>query len=186
VNRAANFGFTPLHTAARFACPEVLELLLADSRVIIDAETVDGFTALHLVAEGGENYHPHAGGVRPWQDRCQVVRMLLEAERQQRARNLPCNLNTEDVLKRFPIHYGVESDSVNVMKELLKWKDAHINALDLYGFAPLHLAVRSTANHRTDKVEALLRVQNIDVNIASVRSSSDVQSLQCRSFHFSH
>jgi ankyrin repeat protein len=73
VNTAAKFDFTPLHAAARFACPKVLELLLADSRVIIDAKTVDGFTALHLVAEGGENNHPHAGSVRPWQDRCQVV-----------------------------------------------------------------------------------------------------------------
>ncbi|CAK9276673.1 unnamed protein product [Sphagnum jensenii] len=179
VNSPANFGFTPLHAAARFACPNVLELLLADPRVIIDARTVDGFTALHLVAEGGENNHPHTGGgVRPWQDRCQVVRMLLQAERQQRARNLPCNLNKGDVLKRFPIHYGVECGDVNVMNELLKWEDANINALDLYGFAPLHLAVRSTANHRTEVVESLLRVQNIDVNIASVRSSSDVQSWQ--------
>ncbi|KAH8957865.1 hypothetical protein BDL97_07G113600 [Sphagnum fallax] len=178
VNTAAKFDFTPLHAAARFACPKVLELLLADSRVIIDAKTVDGFTALHLVAEGGENNHPHAGGVRPWQDRCQVVRMLLEAEQQQRARNLPCNLNKEDVLKRFPIHYGVECGSVNVMKELLKWEDANINALDLYGLAPLHLAVRSTANHRTVVVESLLQVQNIDVNIASARPSSDVQPLR--------
>ncbi|CAK9232363.1 unnamed protein product [Sphagnum troendelagicum] len=176
VNSAARFGFTPLHAAARFACPKVLELLLADSRVIIDAKTVDGFTALHLVAEGGEKNY--AGGVRPWQDRCQVVRMLLESERQQRAQNLPCNLNKEDVLKRFPIHYGVECNSVNVMKELLNSEDANINALDLYGLAPLHLAVRSTANHRTVVLELLLQVQNIDVNIASVRPSSDVQPLQ--------
>ncbi|CAM6010036.1 unnamed protein product [Sphagnum balticum] len=178
VNSPANFGFTPLHAAARFACPKVLELLLADSRVIIDAKTVDGFTALHLVAEGGENSHPEGGDVRPLQDRCQVVRMLLEAEQQQRARNLPCNLNKDDVLKRFPIHYGVESDSVDLMKELLKWEDDNINALDLYGFAPLHLAVRSTADHRTVVLQALLQVQNIDVNIASARSSSDVPSWQ--------
>jgi ankyrin repeat protein len=104
--------------------------------------------------------------------------MLLEAEQQQRARNLPCNLNKEDVLKRFPIHYAVECDSVDVMKELLNWEDAHINALDLYGFAPLHLALRSAANHRTVVVEALLQVQNIDVNIASVTSSSAVQPLK--------
>ncbi|CAK9206328.1 unnamed protein product [Sphagnum troendelagicum] len=130
VNSAANFGFTPLHAAARFACPKVLQLLLADSRVIIDAKTVDGFTALHLVAEGGENNHLDAGSVRPWQDRCQVVRMLLEAEQQQRARNLPCNLNKQDVLKRFPIHYGVECGSVNVMKELLK------------DYTPLHFAAQ--------------------------------------------
>ncbi|CAK9275555.1 unnamed protein product [Sphagnum jensenii] len=178
VNPASRFAFTPLHAAARFACPQVLELLLADSRVRIDAKTVDGFTALHLVAEGGENHHREAASVRPWQDRCQVVRMLLEAERQQRARNLPCNLNKEDVLKRFPIHYGVECDSVNMVKELLEWKDANINQLDLYGFAPLHLAVRSRANLRPVVVESLLQVQNIDVNIASVRSSSDVQRLK--------
>ncbi len=67
---------------------------------------------------------------------------------------------------------------MNVMKELLNREDANINALDLYGFAPFHLAVRSTANHRTVVVESLLQVQNIDVNIASVRSSSDVQPLQ--------
>ncbi|KAH8913140.1 hypothetical protein BDL97_07G113300 [Sphagnum fallax] len=178
VNTHAKFGFTQLHAAARFACPKVLELLLAHSRVTIDAKTVDGFTALHLVAEGGENHHPDAGGVRPWEDRCQVVRMLLEAERQRRARNLPCNLNKQDVLKRFPIHYGVECDSVNMVKELLQWKDANINQLDLYGFAPLHLAVRSRANRRPVVVESLLQVQNIDVNIASVRSSSDVQRLK--------
>ncbi len=186
VNKTAEFGFTALHAAARFACPKVLELLLADSRVIIDAKTVDGFTALHLVAEGGENHHPHAGGVRPWQDRCRVVRMLLEAERQRRARNLPCNLNKADVLKRFPIHYGVECDSVNVMKELLNCDDANINAMDHYGFAPLHLAFRSTANHRTVVVEALLQVQNIDVNIASVRPLSDVQPLKMAGTNEAH
>jgi hypothetical protein len=154
MNNVAKFGFTLLHATTRFACLKVLELLLADSKMIIDAKIVDRFTTLHLVAKGGKNHHPHAGGLRPWQDKCEVLQMLLEGKQQQRARNIPCNLNKEDVLKRFPIHYRVECESVNVMKELLKWEDANINALDLYAFAPLHLVVQSTANHRTMVVES--------------------------------
>lgn len=173
--------FTPLHMAARFTCPKVVELLLNDRRVVIDAKTVDGLTALHLVAEGREDLDSNPRIIRSQEDRCNVVRLLLEAEKQRRSSNVDCHLNQSDVLKRLPIHYAVEWDSAEVVKELLKWTDTAINAQDIYGLGPLHLATRSKANNREAIVALLLDVHNIDINIKSVMSSAIEQS---RSLNF--
>jgi len=173
VNATAKFDMTPLHMAARFACPKVVELLLENTRLQIDAKTVDGFTALHLVAEGHVESSEEQS--RPHEDRCKVVQMLLEAEKQRRLSGVDCHLNKRDVLHRFPIHYGVECNSVEVVEELLKWEVAQINAQDIFGLTPLHLALRSEADNREAIVALLLNVQNIDVNIRSVTPSSNEQ-----------
>jgi serine/threonine-protein phosphatase 6 regulatory ankyrin repeat subunit B len=162
--------------AARFTCPKVVELLLNDRRVVIDAKTVDGLTALHLVAEGREDLDSNPQIIRSQEDRCNVVRMLLEAEKQRRSSDVDCHLNQSDVLNRFPIHYGVECDSAEVVKELLKWTDTAINAQDIYGFTPLHLATRSKANNLEAIVALLFDVRNININIKSVMSSAMEQS----------
>jgi ankyrin repeat protein len=174
VNATAKFDMTPLHMAARSACPKVVEqLLLADKRLQIDAKTVDGFTALHLVAKGHVESSEELS--RPPEARCKVVRMLLEAEKQRRLSGADCHLNERDVLHRFPIHYGVERNSVKVVEELLKWEVAQINAQDIFGLTPLHLALRSKADNREEIVALLLNVQNIDVHIRSVTPSSNEQ-----------
>ncbi|CAM6038729.1 unnamed protein product [Sphagnum compactum] len=173
VNATADFHMTPLHMAARFACPKVVELLLEDARLRIDAKTVDGFTALHLVAEGHVESSEEQS--RLHEDRCKVVRMLLEAEKQRRLSGVDCHLNERDVLHRFPIHYGVECNSVEVVEELLKWEVAQINAQDVFGLTPLHLALRSKADNREAIVALLLNVQDIDVHIRSVTPSSNEQ-----------
>jgi len=175
VNATASFDMTPLHMAARFACPKVVELLLEDARLRIDAKTVDGFTALHLVAEGHVESGDFEEQSRPPEDRCKVVRMLLEAEKQRKLSGADCHLNDTDVLHRFPIHYGVECNSVEVVEELLKWEVAQINAQDIFGLTPLRLALRSEADNREAIVALLLNVQNIDVNIRSVTPSSNEQ-----------
>jgi serine/threonine-protein phosphatase 6 regulatory ankyrin repeat subunit B len=149
---------------------------LNDRRLVIDAKTVDGLTALHLVAEGREDLDSNPQIIRSEEDRCNVVRMLLEAEKQRRSSNVDCHLNQSDVLKRFPIHYGVECDSAEVVKELLKWTDTPINAQDIYGLTPLHLATRSKANNREAIVASLFDVHNININIKSVMSSVIEQS----------
>ncbi|CAM6038727.1 unnamed protein product [Sphagnum compactum] len=173
VNATAKFDMTPLHMASRFACPKVVELLLEVARLRIDAKTVDGFTALHLVAEGHVESSEEQS--RPHEDRCKVVRMLLEAEKQRRLSGVDCHLNERDVLHRFPIHYGVECNSVEVVQELLKWEVAQINAQDIFGLTPLHLALLSKADNREAIVALLLNVENIDVHIRSVTPSSNEQ-----------
>jgi len=173
VNATAMFDMTPLHMAASFACPKVVELLLEDARLRIDAKTVDGLTALHLVAPGHVESSEEQS--RPHEDRCKVVRMLLEAEKQRRLSGVDCHLNGRDVLHRFPIHYGVECNSVEVVEQLLNWEVAQINAQDIFGLTPLHLALRSKADNREAIMALLLNVQNIDVNIRSATPSSNEQ-----------
>jgi ankyrin repeat protein len=99
--------------------------------------------------------------------------MLLEAEKQRRLSGVNCHLDERDVLHRFPIHYGVECNSVEVVEELLKWEVAQINAQDIFGLTSLHLALRSKADNREAMVALLLNVQNIDVRLRSVTPSSN-------------
>jgi len=164
---ASRYEITPLHVAARFACPKVVELLVNDPRVKVDAKTEGGLTALHLVAEGDENPDSDLGSRRLQEDRCKVVQMLLQAERTLRSSDVGCHLNRIDDFKRFPIHYGVECNSVEVVEELLKWDDIDINAQDIHGLTPLHLATRSKADNREAIVKLLLQVENIDINMGS-------------------
>jgi len=172
-NATAYYWMTPLHVAARFACPKVVELLINDRRVEVDATTRVGLTALHLVAEGDENPDRDLGSRRPQEDRYKVVQMLLQAERTLRSSVVGCHLNRSDDFKRFPIHYGVECNSVEVVEELLKWDDIDINAQDIHGLAPLHVATRSKADNREAIVRLLLCVQNIDINMGSGMPSTN-------------
>ncbi|CAK9258269.1 unnamed protein product [Sphagnum jensenii] len=173
VNATADYEITPLHVAARFACPKVVDLLIKDPRVKIDAKTGFGLTALHLVAEGDENPDRELGSRRPQEDRCKVVQMLLQAEWTLRSPDVGSHLNQSDDVKRFPIHYGVECNSVEVVEELLKWDDIHINAKDNFGLTPLHLATRSKADNREAIVKLLLHVENIDINMGSGMPSTN-------------
>jgi ankyrin repeat protein len=173
VNDTAFHEITPLHVAARFACPKVVELLIKDPSVNVDANTDLGLTALHLVAEGDENPDGDLGSRRPQEDRCKVVQMLLQAERTLRSSDVGCHLNRIDDFKRFPIHYGVECNSVKIVEELLKWDDIDINAQDIHGLTPLHLATRSKADNREAIVKLLLHVENIDINMGSGMPSTN-------------
>ncbi|CAK9860712.1 unnamed protein product [Sphagnum jensenii] len=173
VNATAWYEITPLHVAARFACPKVVDLLIKDPRVKVDAKTGFGLTALHLVAEGDENPDREWGSRRPQEDRCKVVQMLLQAERTLRSSDVGSHLNQSDAVKRFPIHYGVECNSVEVVEELLKWDDIHINAKDNFGLTPLHVATRSKADNREAIVKLLLHVENIDINMGSGMPSTN-------------
>jgi len=180
VNATAWHDITPLHVAARFACPKVVELLIKDPGVKVDAKTKFGFTALHLVAEGDENPDRDLGSTRPQEDRCKVVQMLLQAQRTLRPSDGGCHLNRSDDFKRFPIHYGVECNSVEVVEELLKWDDIDINAQDIHGLTPLHLATRSKADNREAIVKLLLHVKNIDINMGSGVPSTNQKLLEWR------
>jgi ankyrin repeat protein len=144
-----------------------------DPRVKVDAQAEGGLTALHLVAEGDENPDRDLGSRRPQEDRCKVVQMLLQAETTLRSSDVGCHLNRIDDFKRFPIHYGVECNSVEVVEELLKWDDIDINAQDIHGLTPLHLATRSKADNREAIVNLLLHVENIDINMGSGMPSTN-------------
>ncbi len=182
VSATACWGMTPFHAAARSACPKVVELLIKDRRVKVDAQTRVGFTALHLVAEGDENPGFELGIWQPQEDRCKVVRMLLQAERTLRSSDVGCHLNRSDDFKRFPIHYGVECNSVEVVEELLKWDDIDINAQDIHGLTPLHVATRSKADNREAMVKLLLHVENIDINMGSGMPSTNQNLPDCSPF----
>ncbi|CAM6061554.1 unnamed protein product [Sphagnum tenellum] len=164
------YGRTPLHIAScKDERSDFVELLLQQPRIDVNATALRELTPLHMPAREDLDSNPQI--IRSQEDRCNVVRMLLEAEKQRRSSNIDCHLNQSDVLERFPIHYGVECDSAEVVKELLEWTDTAINAQDIYGLTPLHLAIRSKANNREAIVALLLDVHHIDINIKSVMSS---------------
>jgi ankyrin repeat protein len=62
---------------------------------------------------------------------------------------------------------------VEVVEELLKWDDIDINAQDIHGLTPLHLATQSKADNREPIVKLLLHVENIDINMGSGMPSTN-------------
>ncbi|CAM6040552.1 unnamed protein product [Sphagnum compactum] len=178
-------GMTPLHVAARFACPKVVELLIKDPSVNVDASTNVGLTALHLVAEGDENPDRDLGSRRPQEDRCKVVQMLLQAERTPRASDVGCHLNRIDDFKReflpfqpmeqeertnfTALHFAAQMGSLEIVDLLLREPGIKINVQDDEGCTPLHIASQAG---RVNVVERFLEQEPCLIDLTSQNSSS--------------
>ncbi|CAM6029372.1 unnamed protein product [Sphagnum balticum] len=171
VNATALFDLTPLHLAARLGYTHVVALLLQDTRLTLNAVTTDEFTAFHLVMEGRDqtssaSLRSSRGSV---QDRCEVVKILLAEQKRRSSSGLQqpqpagCEF-ARDVLQRTPLHYAAESGHGKMIQELANYSPNtfEVNAVDVHGFTPLHLAVLH--DHRL-VISLLLGMPGVDVNI---------------------
>lgn len=86
VNATTDFDLTPLHVAARLGHTRVLKQLFDDdSRLFLHARTVHDFSALHLVAEGDEEFStPHLNARRGSVEQRSIVVGMLRTEQEKR------------------------------------------------------------------------------------------------------
>ncbi|KAG0604522.1 hypothetical protein M758_10G177800 [Ceratodon purpureus] len=140
-------GRTPLHIAVEegSSCLEILELLLADTRVNVAAVTTDKQTVLHVACTGGGSCSVGRVDV--------VSRLLkfLKAETKLRL-GLPQFLKSTDELGRTALHYAAESGLAKSVDEFLnelgplERSNASIDHLalaqDINGYMAVHLAVQ--------------------------------------------
>ena len=164
VNATAAFDLTPLHIAARLGHARVVKELVKDEcRLLLQAKTIHGFTALHLVAEGDEEVlGPYLKSRRSSVEQRSVVVALLRAE--QKKRGLIGIENYRDVLGRTALHYAVWNGYTEMVRELLEFSNVNPNTVDGYGLTPLHLAVQ---RGHVNVSRLLMQAHNIDLNCRS-------------------
>ncbi|KAL7306340.1 hypothetical protein TKK_0001765 [Trichogramma kaykai] len=154
--------YTPLHLAADFHCPEVIEELLkhgADANIRDD----EGYTPIHVSFNiyASEDVHHYSSGV--------MINMMFQNSKQENCEtpdqlshfHIACSINNSETVEKFielgvdinkpiswtspllpgytPLHCAVEFNSVDVIEILLKHK-ADINVIDRWNKTPLHLA----------------------------------------------
>ncbi|KAG0618802.1 hypothetical protein M758_4G092100 [Ceratodon purpureus] len=164
VNATAGFGLTPIHVAARLGHARVVEELVGDEcRLFLNAKTVCEFTALHLVAEGEEEFSgSYLSARRGCVEQRSVVVALLRAV--QEKRGLVGFENCRDVVGRTALHYAARNGYADIVRELLAFSCVNPNVADGYGLTPLHLAVQ---NGHVNVACLLMGAHNIDLNCRS-------------------
>jgi ankyrin repeat protein len=164
VNATAAFDLTPLHLAARLGYDRVVKELVNDEcRLFLHAKTIHDFTALHLVAEGDEEFSgPYLNSRRSSVEQRSVVVALLRAE--QEKRGLIGFENNGDVLGRTALHYAARNGYSEMVRELLEFSYMNPNVVDSYGLTPLHLAVQK-GHVKVSRL--LMQAHNIDLNYRS-------------------
>ena len=118
VNIRDGYGLTPLHQSDH---PGVTKLLL-DSGANVAAEDGYGRTPLHQAA---------------WQGAVGVMEVLL-------ARG--ASLAVKNEMGNSALHEATQNEKLNSVRFLLERNSRHVNARNIYGITPLHLASRQ-GNH---------------------------------------
>ncbi|KAH9560922.1 hypothetical protein CY35_06G133900 [Sphagnum magellanicum] len=175
-NPTHNAGGTPLHLHSRVTAVDTIFELIKVKSVQLLARSIDGFTALHELAEQ-ESPFPAWFVNRPTPERsCKVIDVLF-AELEVRGHNLVTFVNATDVLDRTALHYIAEEGSVEMLKHLLERcpTGMSVTGVDCHGFTPIHLAVR---RGHTRVVELLLTVPSMDANVAATVNASTPSGLK--------
>jgi ankyrin repeat protein len=167
-------GLTPLLFKSRLPNVDTVSQVIEVKSVQLLARSMDGFTALHELAER-ESPFPHGFPKATPEKICNLVKVLfkfLEA----RGHNLVTFVNATDILNRSALHYLAEEGSVEMLKLLLeKCPGMSVTGVDCHGFTPLHLAVR---RGHTAVVESLLPVPSMDANVAVTVNASNPSGLK--------
>ncbi|KAH9560938.1 hypothetical protein CY35_06G135500 [Sphagnum magellanicum] len=168
-------GRTLLLSLARINCLREIQELSRIKSVDLFARSIDGFTALHEVAEQ-ESPFPASFKKAPPEERCTLVDGLFEGL-QARGHDLVSFVNVTDVLNRSALHYIAEEGSEKLLKRLLEKCPAGISVtgVDCHGFTPLHLAVR---RGHTAVVELLLHVPCMDANVGATVTACNPSGLK--------
>jgi ankyrin repeat protein len=168
-------GRTPLLNLARMNCLGEIQELSRIKSVELFARSIDGFTALHEVAEQ-ESPFPAWFKLAPQEERCTLVHGLFEGL-EARGHDLVSFVNATDVLNRSALHYIAEEGSDKLLKRLLEKCPAgmSVTGVDCHGFTPLHLAVR---RGHTDMVELLVHLPSMDANIGATVNACNPSGLK--------
>jgi serine/threonine-protein phosphatase 6 regulatory ankyrin repeat subunit B len=173
-NAADMIGQTPLLWFARMGAEESVRRLIGVESVNLFATTIDGFTALHQVAERKTPF-PYWATPGDISDRCNIVDLVLE-EVGRRGHNVVSFVDTTDILNRSALHYIAEEGCIEILEKLCKFSaNMNVNGVDFHGFTPLHLAVR---NGHDAVVERLLQLQSIDANVRATVNASNPDNLK--------
>ncbi|CAK9217047.1 unnamed protein product [Sphagnum troendelagicum] len=174
-NAADKIGQTPLLRFARKGDDkDPVRRLIGVESVDLFATTIDGFTALHQVAERETPFPDQMSGGHI-SERCKIVELMLE-EVGRRGHEVVRLVDAADILNRSALHYIAEEGCIEIL-ELLCMSSANmsVNGVDFHGFTPLHLAVR---NGHDAVVERLLKLQSIDANVPATVNASNPDNLK--------
>ncbi len=111
-------GRPPLLNLARMNCLRDIQDLSRIKSVELFARSIDGFTALHEVAERESPFPAWFKKATPERS-CNLVNALFELL-EARGHNLVTFVNATDILNRSALHYLAEEGSVEMLKLLLE------------------------------------------------------------------
>jgi ankyrin repeat protein len=140
------------------------------------ARSIDGFTALHELAERQSPFPDWFRNKPTPETSCKLIDILL-AELELRGHNLVTFVNATDVLNRTALHYIADEGSVEMLNRLLERcpTGMSVTGVDCHGFTPIHLAVR---RGHTGVVELLLQVPSMDANVGATVNASPPSGLK--------
>ncbi len=174
-NVVDKIGRTPLLSWVRWNGLRQIQELSRIKSVELFARSIDGFTALHEVAEKESPFQASFKKPLP-EERCNLVDRLFEGLAA-RAHDLVSFVNATDVRNQCTLHYISEEGSQKLLKRLFEKCPAgiKITAVDCHGFTPLHLAVR---REHTAVVELLLHVSCMDANVGATVNACNPSGLK--------
>jgi ankyrin repeat protein len=169
-------GGTPLHFKSRIMDVDAISELIRVKSVDLLARSIDGFTALHELAERESPFPDWFRNKPTSETSCKLIDILL-AEHERRGHDLVTFVNATDVLNRTALHYIAEEGSVEMLKRLLERcpTGMSVTGVDCHGFAPILLAVR---RGHPGMVELLLRMPSMDANVAATVNTSTPSGLK--------
>lgn len=182
INEKDDEGNTPLHYAIYYDNLELIELLLKQKNIKVNAKNEKGFAPLHIVILGnsinslnileylldnGANINVQdKNGHTPLhvaisQNDIEVIEMLLERR---------IKINTQTKVGNTAMHYAVSTNYVSIVETLLddKYKyNVDINKLNIYNLTPLDIAIK---NKNKSIIELLQDYNNKNNNSKSIKS----------------